>query len=137
MSESELDITEFVSRACARDYAASAMELGQDAGRVTWQAALDDSEAYPFLDTDEKRETFRRFAKSTGGWTEEEIAKWSDAELNALCIQFVAEALREAKIDDQATDETWAQYQSDSEEGRIGSALFRDDDGRIYYSIQE
>lgn len=138
----EIDVTEFFRNAGMIDYSASAMEIGQDAGRVTWEAACDDSEQFLMLDTDEKREAFRDHIKGFGAWTQQEIESWDDTELNALCMQMVAGDVREAEkaveLDrDEWTAECWDEYYAIGSEGRISSRLTLGDDGRIYYSLGE
>lgn len=129
----ELDITEFFNNAAQMDYSASAMEFGQDAGTITWRHACEDSPDYMMLDTDEKREEFRRYAKGFGAWTEEEIAAWSDIELNALCIQMISGDIREAGLMADSDDTDWQEY----EKGENAHTLGRAADGKIYYSIGE
>jgi hypothetical protein len=68
----------------------SIAEGGQDAGRETWQASLSAASETPLLDTPEALEAMREFARSSGGWDAEEIATWSDQELNALFLQWIA-----------------------------------------------
>lgn len=126
----ELNITRFFNEACPMDYSASQMELGGDAGRITWQAACDDSANYMFLDTDEKREAFRVFVKGFGAWSGEEVAAWSDTELNALCIQFVAGDIREAGLDVESPD--WQAYEAND---AVAGRLFKGTDGEIYFYI--
>lgn len=77
-----------------RDFSASQFELGDNAGRITWDAAKEASEDYKFV-TEENREEFTDYFRSTGGWTDEDMAEWSLEEVNALFIQFVAAAWRE------------------------------------------
>ena len=129
----ELNITHFFNDAAPRDYSASVAEIGNDAARSTWQAACDDSEDYPMLDSDEKREEFRRYVKGFGAWSEDEIAAWSNQELNALLIQMVSGDIREASLD--ADEPDWEQYQKDSEDGRISGRIFKGSDSQIYYCI--
>ena len=129
----ELNITHFFNDAAPMDYSASRAEIGNDAARSTWQAACDDSEDYPMLDSDEKREEFRRYVKGFGAWSADEIAAWSNQELNALLIQMVSGDIREASLDTDAPD--WEQYQKDSEDGRISGRIFKGDDSQIYYYI--
>ena len=137
MNAYELDITDFFKNAAAAGYSASVAELGPTAARDTWQAACDDSEDYPLLQTDEQREAFRAFVRSSGGWTAEEVAAWSDTELNALCIQWVAGDLRESGLfaDSDAAD--WAQYETDGSAGRVSSRICRGGDGKVYFCIAE
>lgn len=62
----ELDITGFFNAAAPMDYFASVAEIGRDAGPSTWRAACDDAPDYPLLDTEEKRDAFRRFVRDSG-----------------------------------------------------------------------
>ena len=117
------------------DYSASVAEIGYNAARSTWQAAVDDSDDYLMLDSDEKREEFRRYVKGFGAWTEDEIRAWSDQELNALLIQMIAGDIREAKLDTDNPD--WEQYEKDSEAGRVAGRIFKGSDSEIYYYIGE
>jgi hypothetical protein len=130
----ELNITHFFTNAVLMDYSASVAEIGNDAGRATWLAACDDSDDYPMLDSDDKREEFRRYVKGFGAWSEDEIKAWSDKELNALLIQMISGDLREGHLDvDEPPD--WEKYEIDSEAGRISGRLFKGDDEQIYYYI--
>lgn len=135
MSATELDVTRFFIEAAPMDYSASKAEIGEDAGPATWQAACDDSEDYPLLTNDEQRDEFRRFVLHSGGWNEEEINAWSDTELNALCIQWVAGDMRECDIGPDSTLADWARVREGQEYGRLPSRLYRGVDGRIYFSI--
>jgi len=131
----ELNITHFFNDATPMDYSASVAEIGNDAARATWQAAIDDSDDYPMLDSDEKREEFRRYVKGFGAWSENETRAWSDQELNALLIQMISGDMREAGLDQSEPD--WDQYQIDSEDGRISGNIFRGGDSNIFYYIGE
>lgn len=133
----ELDITEFFNTACPRDYSASVAEIGADAGPSTWRAACDDSADYPLLDTEEKRDDFRAFVHGSGGWTEEEIAAWTDQELNALCLQWIAGDIRECLEWGHKRGEVdaWTYYEKLANDGIVPSRLFRADDGRIFWSM--
>jgi hypothetical protein len=129
----ELNITKFFNETCPRDYSASVAEIGNDAGPSTWRAACDDSEDYMLLDDNDKRDAFRAFVKSSGGWSEEEIAEWSDVELNALCLQWIAGDIRECLEWD--VDDVWLNYRELAEEGTVPSDLFKADDGQVYFSL--
>ena len=67
----ELDITEFFNNAAPMDYSASVAEIGQNAGKDTWSAAIEDSADYPILDNEEKREAFREYIAMFGAWDSE------------------------------------------------------------------
>lgn len=109
--------------------------LGDNAGELTWNAAVETSAEIVLLNTDERKDAFRDFVQSSGGWTREEIDAWTDAELNALLLQWIAGDVREAFDDADFADWDWAQYQQDAERGRISSRLFKSDDGRVFFSI--
>lgn len=107
----ELNITRPFGAAGMIDYSASAAEIVQDAGAVTWKAACDDSAEYMMLDTEEKRVAFREHVAGFGAWEPEEVTRWSDAELNALLLQMIAGDVREAKLDRDSDSRDWKRYQ--------------------------
>lgn len=111
----EINITRFYNEAAPMDYSASVAEIGPDAGPSTWRAALDDAPDYNMLDTDDKREAFRTYVKSFGAWEDEEIAAWTDLDLNALFIQMVSGDMRNNEAE----------------------RIFVGDDKQVYYSIGE
>lgn len=128
----ELNITKFFNEARPSCYSASAVEIGNDAGRITWENAVDAAEEYNLLDDDAKRNAFRKFAADFGAWSEEEIAAWTDAELNALLIQFISGDMREGGFDSGAT---WEEYEEAAQAGRVSSRLFRGDDGQVFFDL--
>lgn len=134
----EIDVTDFLSGHRLKYFSGSIAELGNDAGPQTWAECTDKAEEWKPLDSDEKRETFRAFVESSGGWTEDEIAAWSDAELNALCIQWIAGDARECGIEGEYLDSVdWAQIEQDQQDGKISGSLYRGDDGRVYWLLSE
>lgn len=136
----ELNISPFFKTAAPMDYSASQAEIGRDAGPSTWRAACDDSADNMLLDDDEKREAFRAFVQSSGGWTEEEIAAWSDIELNALCLQWIAGDMREPvgfELGPDTTAEQWADYEKQVSDGQISGRIFKGTDNEIYFYIGE
>lgn len=128
----ELGITAFFNAAAPMDYSASVAEIGANAGPDTWRAACDDSADYPILGTEDKREAFRAFVRSSGGWSDDEIAAWSDAELNALCLQWIAGDMRECDISPDWTAEEWAEYDADE---NLCHRIFKGSDGAVYFYI--
>lgn len=90
----DINITRFYNEAAPMDYSASIAEIGQDAGPSTWRAACEDAPDYNMLDTDDKRDEFRKYVKGFGAWTDDEIAAWDTTQLNALFIQFVSGDMR-------------------------------------------
>lgn len=129
----EIDITAFFENAEPAEYSASVWELGENAGRITWNKAIEDSTEYLILDSDDKREAFRIFVKGFGAWSDEEIAAWSDTELNALCLQWISGDLREMGAWCGWSDDEWAAYESDS---NTAGRIFRGDDKRVYFSVE-
>jgi hypothetical protein len=130
----ELDITRFFNEAAPQDYSASAVELGQNAGQITWGHAMEDAHVYQLLDTDEKLDAFRAFVKSSGGWSQDEILAFTDTELEALAIQWVSGDIREAGLSPASTDADWDEYQALAERGTVSSRLFRSGES-IYFSL--
>lgn len=129
----EINITRFFNEACARDYSASVAEIGTSAGADTWRAAMDDADNYAFI-TEENRDDFKSFVRESGGWSDDEISTWSDTELNALFIQWVAGDMREASLDIPVPD--WEQYRLDSEAGQVAGRIFKNDGEKtIYFSL--
>lgn len=126
----EIDITDFFNQCAPMDYSASCAELGDSAGADTWLAACDDAPEYNMLDTAEKRQAFRDHVAGYGAWSDNEIAGFSDLELNALLIQFIAGDIREADLDGTATD--WEAYEADDS---LAHNIGRGDDGRVYYYL--
>ena len=136
----ELDITDFFNNAAPMDYSASVAEIGNDAGPSTWRAACEDSPEYFLLDTDEKRDAFRKYARGFGAWNDEEIAAWTDIELNALCIQMISGDMREADLAPGMTADAWKEYEQKANTGQIPGRIYGgplSTDGRVYFSISE
>jgi hypothetical protein len=125
----EINITEFYTVADPATYSASRAEIGDNAGAITWQAAKDAD--FNLLDNADKLQAMRAWALFSGGWNEGEVAAWTDGELNALFIQLVSGDIREKG------DDTWAEYQAQSEAGQVSGALFEGIDGHIYYYLGE
>lgn len=129
----EINITGIFYTGQAHLYAASAAELGEDAGKITWANALAYSNKHRMLDTEDQLEAFRQFVKDTGGWTQEEISHWTNHELNALFVQFVAGDIREGGLSGPYPD--WEQYQADAEAGMVSSRIFKSEDNQVFYDI--
>jgi len=113
----------------------SRANLGQDAGRITWRNSCEVGKRFAL--TPEQTGAFKDFVEDSGGWTKEEIAAWSQEELQALFVQWVAGDIRECFGYDAGEDFSewgWAQYEEDSQAGRIPSNLFQTD-GKLYFSL--
>lgn len=128
----EIDITDFFNNEAPMDYSASVAEIGRDAGPDTWRAACEDSPDHMMLDTDDKRDAFKGHIKGFGAWSEEEVAAWSDVELNALLIQLISGDMREADIGPESGDDEWDAYEANEQ---VTHNLCRGDNGRVYYYL--
>lgn len=111
--------------------------LGDDAGRLTWQASKECGESIDLLNSPERIEAWKDWVRSSGGWNQEEIDAMPHADLNALLLQWIAGDIREAFGDADCADWDWTKYREDSEAGRISSTLFITEDDRIYFSIAQ
>lgn len=133
----EINITQFFTNQDAGEYSGSRMELGDNAARITWNNSLEAAKDTPLLATEEALQEMRDYARSTGGWNAEEIAAWSDTELNALFIQFVSGDMREMEslCSDDNGDTDWAEYEKQASAGRISGNIFKADSGEIYYYL--
>lgn len=129
----EIDITEFFNNAAPCDYSASQMELGKDAGKITWAHALEAAPDYNHLDTGEKLAAYRDDLREYGAWEDAEIDSWSAVELNALFLQEIASNMREGKLDEGEPD--WDAYTARSEAGQCSGRIYRGDDGKIWFYV--
>jgi hypothetical protein len=129
-----VNITQFLQTECMRDYSASQAELGPTAGRDTWQACTENAPDWNFIPADEL-DYFREWLAHWGAWDRTEIAAMSDAELQALCLQWIAADARNTGADKPDAD--WSAIRADQESGRVPSSIYRDDDGSIYWECNE
>jgi len=90
----EIEITSLLEMDCFA-LSHSRAEGGETAGQDTWNASKEQAEETPLLDTPEKLDAMRDFARSSGGWNDEEVAAWNDQEVNALFLQWIAGDVRQ------------------------------------------
>lgn len=129
-----IDVSRLISDVDPFDLFASRAERGTNAGPETWANAKATAEAAP-LDIDD-RDGVREFFKGFGAWGDDEIAAWSDADLDALVLQYAAGDLREMQSlcpGDGLADVDWEEAEKLSHEGVIGGALYPDDDKLMIY----
>lgn len=133
----ELDITDLLARGFEPNkYCASVAMLGNDAGRITWNAAKDDAPAAGLLDTEEKRAAFRDHAREYGAWSDQEIDAWTDTEMTALLLQIIGAEFWESGLNPDAPD--WHEYERQAEAGIVSGSLYGGHmatDGRVYFSF--
>jgi hypothetical protein len=130
----EIDITTLAEMNCFT-LSHSIAEGGENAGQNTWNASKKQAlNSSPLLKTPEKLQAMRDFARESGGWDREEIAEWSDNELNALFLQWISGDVRELGADslDQID---WEEAEELQHEGQAPSNLFKGNDGKIYFYL--
>ncbi len=144
----EIDVTNIVQafidgRDSPMCYSASRVELGQNAGQITWANAR--SSALALFGASFDREAFNSFCEQSGGWSADELAAYSDKDSAALMLQFIAGDWRECQFDEYAdadentpaalTPEWWELYEESAREGQVSARFFLGSDSRIYYSL--
>ena len=72
----EINITEFVRTTETHDLSGSVAELGQDAGKITWNNAVREASTTQLLSQDD-RDEFERWVREFGAWSRDEIEAWS------------------------------------------------------------
>jgi hypothetical protein len=126
----EFNVSFLVDQHCGL-LSGSIAELGQDAGRITWNNCLELAIAHP-LATDDNREELESYFRDYGAWTAEEIAAWSLQELSALCIQEAASNFRQ--FEDYCGSD-WDKYREECENGSISGQIWPDETGRVFCSF--
>jgi hypothetical protein len=129
----EIEITSLIEMH-APGLSASRMELGDNAGKITWQAAKEQAEETPLLDTPEKLDAMRDFARASGGWDTEEVATWDAEEVNALFLQWIAGDVRELGADTLAGID-WAEAEEMQRGGQASSNIYQGDNGKLYFYL--
>jgi len=128
----EINVTHMVEESDNMiELSASVMELGRDAGKITWGNSVTYGKEHPLLKTEEERDTAREHFRAYGAWSEEEIAAWSEQELQGLMCQEVAAAIRE--MDDNS--ENYEEYQKLCEKGTCSGRLYKGDDNHWYFYV--
>jgi hypothetical protein len=127
----EIEVTHMVDDADTMpNLSGSIAELGQGAGKITWNNSKEYGAERPLLTTDEMRDAARAHFREYGAWSEEEISAWSEADLQAITCQDVAAAIREMEVAEDDAD-----YQRLCEEGTCSGRLYKGDDGRWYFYL--
>lgn len=128
----DIDVTHMVEDSDNMfELSGSQMEHGTDAGRITWNNSKEYGKETPLLKTDEERNAAREHFRGYGAWSEEEIADWSEEDLQAITCQDVAASIREAG--DAITDP--AEYERLCERGTLSGRLYLGGDGRWYFYL--
>lgn len=112
----------------------SRAEGGENAGENTWRASQSKAQEIQLLNTPEKLQAMRDFARSSGGWDQEEVNAWNENEVNALFLQWIAGDCRELGAD-SLKDIDWINAEVLQENGQVPSNLFRSDSGEIFFYL--
>ena len=91
----ELDITFLIEKDpnILINYSASIAEIAENAGSITWENSLKLNHA--FVSQSGDIDNAKRYFEGFGAWCAEEIAAWTNQELNAVILQLVVGDLRE------------------------------------------
>jgi hypothetical protein len=127
----ELDVTHMVKASDEMPMlSGSIAELGQNAGSFTWNNSVEYGRHNPLLSDETALDAARDFFKGFGAWTDDEIAGWSNADLQGLVCQFVAGDIREMESAD-----SYEEYQEGAERGTYSGRLYKGDDGSWYFYL--
>ena len=82
----EIDVTDFLASTDCSMLSGSVAELGDNAGRITWQNSIDAVKEFNPLPDDAALQEFRDWLRPWGGWSDDEFAAMPDEHLRALCV---------------------------------------------------
>lgn len=129
----EINITRFFKTEAPMDYSASIAEIGANAGPDTWRAANENAPDYAdLLDSEDKRDEFKAHMQSMGFSEADNFETWTHEQLTALFIQLISGDMRESGLCEDTTDEEWGAYEANES---VSHAIFRADDGEVYYYL--
>ena len=140
MNDTEIDVSPLLASPGFDPWDCSnfVANLGQDAVGLTWRASQRHASALVL--TEGQKEAFRDFVRSSGGgWDDEEIDAWPDAELTTLCVQWIAGDIRDGFGDGVSNDPAewdWADYNQRAERGSVSSNLYLHD-GKLFWSCAQ
>ena len=131
----EIDVTDFLASTDCSMLSGSVVELGTNAGRITWQNSIDAVKGFNPLPDGAALHEFRDWLRPWGGWDDAEIATMSDEHLRALCVQWIASDWRECFGDRESSNADWSDYETRASEGQCPSSFYRDDTGRTFWDM--
>ena len=129
----ELNITEFFNNGDHWHNCNSVANLGQNAGKITWENAKQETIDFNFI-TNETRQVIIDHFKEYGAW--DDLDTWDDLELNTLLLQDISGHINDASFcicDDGVFD--WEVYETECENGTLSGLLFLGDDNQVYYYL--
>ncbi|RWX70438.1 hypothetical protein EN780_03320 [Mesorhizobium sp. M4B.F.Ca.ET.089.01.1.1] len=130
-----VDVTRLVGDVDPFELSRSIAEAGKDAGPTSWRNATAEAGARPLLTASERNEA-KHWLKGFGAWDDDEIAGWSDAEIDALVLQFAAGDLREVQSlcpGDGLGDVNWQEAEALAEHGTVGGRLYPQGESLMIY----
>lgn len=133
----EVDVTILIDEIDPSEISGSRAERGDNAAQETWANAKEATAESPLLQSDEERESARSYFAGFGAWEDDEIAAWSDNELDALVLQYAAGDLRELQScapGDGLGDIDWDKAERLQSEGTCAGSLFVHDD-KLYVML--
>ncbi len=89
-----IDIIDFLSED-HYEYSASAFEMGDNAGDITYNNAMDYAKNNPFATSEQDIRAVKEYFKGFGAW--EDVDSWNWEEINALLTQLIAGSLRQVE----------------------------------------
>jgi hypothetical protein len=138
----DINISTFWGEFCPSDYSASAAEIGQSAGADTWRAAWEHRNEWPVLPNADAIDAFLAMVRSSGGWSDDDIRKWTNADVRSLALQWLASDMRDVfqlrfgqRIDPASID--WPAVRARMESGQVSGSFYRADDGQVFWGIYE
>ena len=139
MQDTEIDVSPLLASPGFDpwDCSNSVANLGQNAGKLAWRASQRFAPALVL--SEGQKEAFRDFVRSSGGWTRDETAAFTDAELTALCVQWIAGDIREGfgdGVSNDPADWDWEDYNQRGERGSVSSTLYLYG-GKLFWSCAQ
>lgn len=139
----ELDITDFFQTEEPYNFSASAFEMGDNVGTITWNNAKNEAKSYlHWLDKkayngESARDCIIDHFKNMGFSESDEMQTWPDVQVVALLIQLISGDIREAGLDnDHWSEIDWEAYEQGQQEGTYsGNIFYVPETQKVYYSI--
>lgn len=132
-----VDVTRLINDVDPFELSRSVAEAGKDAGPTSWRNATTEATARPVL-APEEREAVRDYFKGYGAWEAEEIAAWSNEELDALVLQEAAHRLREVQDlcpGDGLANVDWEEAERLAGQGTVSGSLWPDAAGTLWIDL--
>jgi hypothetical protein len=139
----ELDITDFFTNEDAYNFSASAFEMGNNAGVITWNNAKNEAKSYlhwleqKAYNGESARDCIIDHFKAMGFSESDEMDTCPDKEIIALLIQEISGDIREAGLDNDLFEEiNWQEYERQARNGQISSNIFFvPETQKVYFTI--